>query len=72
MEQVLQSFIGCQHLTSKIKGIITFDHSSVALSTVNTCIPSINFSNIKDITTYEGMETLMLNIVFGTYGFGIV
>ncbi|XP_060598120.1 uncharacterized protein LOC132751922 isoform X3 [Ruditapes philippinarum] len=72
LSDVLQSLIGCKHVAPNMKGSITFDHSSKSLSTVNTCSPSINFSNIKDIITYRHFEQLFISVVFGTYGFGMV
>jgi len=72
MEQVFQSLTGCAHAPSNLAGSIYFDHLSAVLSSVNTCVPSINFSSIKDLRTYKTMEAHMLHIIFGTLGFGIV
>ena len=68
---LLQALIGCPALPSSItEGIITFDHHSDYLTTVNTCAPSINFSQISYIKNYSSFEELMKNVMVGAYGFG--
>ena len=53
-------------------GLIEFDHESKHCSKVNTCLPSILFSNVKAIKNYDQFENAMMNIVVGAYGFGCV
>ncbi|WAR20278.1 G2E3-like protein [Mya arenaria] len=68
---LLQALIGCPALPSCItEGIITFDHKSDYLTTVNTCAPSINFSKLSVIKNYSSFEELMKNVIVGSYGFG--
>ncbi|WAR06138.1 hypothetical protein MAR_021507 [Mya arenaria] len=70
---LLQALIRCPALPSCItEGIITFDHKSDYLTTVNTCAPSVNFSKLSVIKNYSSFEELMKNVIVGSYGFGRV
>ena len=69
----MNSLIGCEKIPRNItSGQIEFDHGSTKCSRVNTCTPSIQFSNIDKIQNYEKFEDLMMNFVVGAYGFGCV
>ena len=52
-------------------GQIEFDHGSTKCSRVNTCTPSIQFSNIDKIQNYEKFEDLMMNFVVGRMDLGV-
>ncbi|XP_053386140.1 uncharacterized protein LOC128550670 isoform X2 [Mercenaria mercenaria] len=71
MGNLMQALIGCPAFPSSItEGIITFDHNSDQLTTINTCAPSINFSKLSEIKDYSSFEELMKYIIVGSYGFG--
>ncbi|WAR18586.1 LOW QUALITY PROTEIN: G2E3-like protein, partial [Mya arenaria] len=68
MRNLLQALIGCQAFPSNItEGIITFDHKSDQLTTINTCAPSINFSKLSEFKNYSSFEELMKHIIVGSY-----
>ncbi|KAK6186488.1 hypothetical protein SNE40_008517 [Patella caerulea] len=70
---ILQALLGSPRIPSNIScGIMTFDHVSNGLTTINTCAPSISFSNLKLIKTYSRFEESLLLVVVGAHGFGIV
>ena len=53
MSDVLQSLTGnCQIPRGCINGLVLCDHKTNALSTINTCAPSINIST-KQVKSYE-------------------
>ncbi|XP_060085308.1 uncharacterized protein LOC132564690 [Ylistrum balloti] len=71
LENVSQALIGSPRLPRDVsKGNIQFDYKSSNLSSVNTCVPFITFSNIDSIQAYEKFEEAMIFIVVGAYGFG--
>ena len=70
---ILQALIGTTTIPHNlINGLIMFDHTQKNLSSVNTCAPSISFSDVTSLQKYENFETHFLNIVVGAYGFGNV
>jgi len=72
MSHFLQAVVGSPSLpTNVLSGLLVFDHTGKQLSTVNTCAPSIKFSNIIEIQSEEKFQKDMLNIIVGAYGFGI-
>ena len=72
MGHVLQALIGCPSLPKDLSnGLLTFDHASKGLTTVNTCGPSINFTRITELGNFDNFQTMMKNIIVGAYGFGL-
>ena len=58
MSDVLQSLTGnCQIPRGCINGLVLCDHKTNALSTINTCAPSINIST-KQVKSYENFKKL--------------
>ena len=72
MGHLLQALIGCPALPSDIpNGLMTFDHESKGLTTINTCGPSINFTRINEIGDYDRFQSMMKSIIVDAYGFGM-
>ena len=70
---VLEAFIGSRWLPSDLAdGIIEFKHESTDHTYVNTCAPSITFSNISKIQDRHSFEQCMIDIVYGAKGFGLL
>lgn len=68
---ITQALVGSEFLPTNIdNGVMTFTDTNDCLSNVNTCGPKINFTLLDDNRTYDQFERTMLNIMFGTYGFG--
>ena len=56
MSEVLQSLTdNCQIPRGCITGLVLCDHNTNALSTINTCAPSINIST-KQVKSYEDFK----------------
>ena len=56
MSDVLQSLTGnCQIPRGCTTGLVLCDHNTNALSTINTCAPSINIST-KQVKSYEDFK----------------
>ena len=73
MEDFVMATTGSKHLPLGLNpGLITFDHNSSALSSVNTCGPSITFSQTPKLVQFGAFQTAMLNIIIGSPGFGQV
>ncbi|XP_052776058.1 uncharacterized protein LOC128213961 [Mya arenaria] len=69
---VLQALIGCETLPRNIEcGLVEFSHTSNNLTTVNTCAPSIMFSQTARIQEYETFEKHFLSLIVDAVGFGI-
>lgn len=72
MRHVLRAFLGCDSLPRNIStGVIEFAHNSNNLSSVNTCGPSILFSQTQHIQEYETFESHLIYIIVGAPGFGM-
>ncbi|XP_055955241.1 probable E3 ubiquitin-protein ligase HERC3 isoform X2 [Patella vulgata] len=72
IKDFLQAVTGSSSISNNIKiGLILFDHKSELLTTVNTCAPSITFSQTSSLKEYSFLEKSMINIIVGAYGFGI-
>ncbi|WAR15457.1 hypothetical protein MAR_005562, partial [Mya arenaria] len=69
---VLQALIGCETLPRNIEcGLVEFSHTSNNLTIVNTCAPSIMFSQTARIQEYETFEKHFLSLIVDAVGFGI-
>ena len=69
---VMQAFVGCETLPRNLEnGIIEFNHTSNNLTTVNTCAPSIMFSQTERISEYDNFEKHLLSLIVEAVGFGI-
>jgi hypothetical protein len=69
---VLQALVGCETLPRNIEcGLVEFSHTSNNLTTVNTCAPSIMFSQTARIQEYETFEKHFLSVIVDAVGFGI-
>ena len=72
MSHLLQALTGSPALPRNIDNeLIQFDHKSTKLMSLNTCAPSICFSNCIVNKEYSKFEESFLNIIAGAPGFGI-
>ena len=71
MTDVLQSMTGnCQIPRGCTTGLVLCDHNTNALSTINTCAPSINITT-KNVKSYDDFKTMMVSMMCDDEGFGL-
>ena len=71
MSDILQSLTdNCQIPRGCITGLVLCDHNTNALSTINTCAPSINITT-KNVKSYDDFKTMMVSMMCDDEGFGL-
>ncbi|XP_053404361.1 G2/M phase-specific E3 ubiquitin-protein ligase-like [Mercenaria mercenaria] len=68
---VLQALVGCETLPRISSGLLLFNHNGSDLTIVNTCAPSITFSQTDKIQEYENFEIQFMRVIVESAGFGI-
>ena len=71
MSDILQSLTdNCQIPRGCTTGLVLCDHNTNALSTINTCAPSINITT-KKVKSYDDFKTMMVSMLCDDEGFGL-
>lgn len=71
MADLLQALVGSRFIPTTIDtGLILFHHNEDHLSYARTCGPTLEFTHMTKNANYEFFEKTMLDIIYGTQGFG--